>query len=100
MNLRAKRVAIKTELIKRLGGSCSDCGLTLSKEWPVDCFDFHHFKGRKGEDLVSVLLRSSRSVETIFKKMAGCMVLCSNCHRRKTAKELEERRKSYVCSGS
>jgi len=76
------RHRLKTNLITRLGGKCVACGLQLSGEWPVACFDFHHPGGRGGERLISKHLNRVRNLIEVFEKAKGCQLLCANCHRK------------------
>lgn len=61
--------------------SCVDCG-----EVNLVCLDFDHVKGRKVND-ISVMVHGGFSKQNIQKEIAKCEVRCSNCHRKKTAKE-------------
>jgi hypothetical protein len=85
--IREKRVAVKSELIRRHGGRCGHCGLVLSEDWPVDCFDFHHPGGGGKEKRLSSLLGRTKDLERLWKMVKGCLVLCANCHRKETAQE-------------
>lgn len=59
---------------------CVDCGETD----PV-VLDFDHVKGRK-DFHISRALSLGWAIETIEKEMEKCVVRCSNCHRRVTAR--------------
>lgn len=61
--------------------SCVDCGETD----PV-CLDFDHVRGIKYLS-VSDMISQTYSVENIQLEIDKCEVRCSNCHRKKTAKE-------------
>jgi len=60
---------------------CADCG----ESDPV-VLEFDHFKVK--ELAISNMLRRRFSWSAIEKEIEKCDVRCSNCHRRKTAKEL------------
>ncbi len=60
---------------------CVECGETD----PV-VLEFHHVRGKKRE-AISMLATYGASIEVIREEIEKCDVLCSNCHRRKTAKE-------------
>lgn len=59
---------------------CIDCG-----ESDPLVLDFDHVKGNKYKNITSML--GIYSQENILKEIDKCAVRCSNCHRRKTAKQ-------------
>ena len=59
---------------------CIDCGETD----PI-VFDFDHVRGKK-EFCISIGTMS-RSLTKLKEELSKCEIRCSNCHRRKTAKE-------------
>ncbi|HEX2996304.1 MAG TPA: hypothetical protein VHP14_15870 [Anaerolineales bacterium] len=60
---------------------CVDCG----ESDPV-VLEFDHVRGKKVA-AVSSMIRSGFQLERIKEEIEKCEVRCSNCHRRKTAKE-------------
>src|SRR3989344_6923960 len=62
--------------------SCVDCG----EKNPI-VLEFDHLGDKTGT--ISWLLRQRRSWDTIAKEIDKCQVRCANCHRIKTAKELD-----------
>lgn len=90
---RGHRLEAKLELINKRGGACVDCGLVPSEEWPLACFDFHHIENKDG--LISKLMHAKKSrKETLDKELEKCIVLCSNCHRKRHFIEVEKRHES------
>lgn len=65
-------------ILKRTG--CKDCGETN----PI-VLDFDHMSDKIAS--VSYLLRQHASWEALETEMSKCEVRCSNCHRKKTARE-------------
>jgi hypothetical protein len=60
--------------------ACADC----KNEFPVICMDFDHVRGNKVGNIAS--LASGRSGEKkLFDELEKCEVVCSNCHRIRTA---------------
>lgn len=49
------------------------------------CLDFHHVAGKKDIE-ISKIVNCGRSIESIKKEMAKCIVLCANCHRKEHIK--------------
>jgi len=47
--------------------------------------EFHHVGGK--EEAVSVLIYRADSLIRVIEEISRCQVLCSNCHKRVTAKE-------------
>lgn len=58
---------------------CSVCG-----EPDRRCLDFHHTDPTNKLAGVSRMLRECRSKQHILDEIKKCIVLCSNCHRKKT----------------
>jgi hypothetical protein len=59
---------------------CVDCG----EDDPV-VLDFDHLRDK--EYNISQMVQNQRSLDAIQIEMNKCQVRCSNCHRRKTAKQ-------------
>ncbi len=60
---------------------CIDCG-----ESDLVVLQFHHVSGKK-RDAVANLARGNHSLDRIKREVNKCVVLCANCHQRRTAKE-------------
>ena len=56
---------------------CADCG----NRYPTVCMDFDHTEDNKEFDIAG----TSRSLENVLTEIAKCEVVCSNCHRIRTA---------------
>ena len=79
--IKGRRVEIQKRILTILKQTgCVDCGETD----PI-VLDFDHQRDKVAS--VSRLLRDHSSWEKIQTEIAKCEVRCSNCHRRKTAKE-------------
>lgn len=59
--------------------ACIDCG----EDDPI-VLEFDHVRGEKTAG-VSQLVHACRSIKVIDAEIAKCDVVCSNCHRRRTA---------------
>jgi len=71
-----KRRNMKTRVVEYFGRKCHDCGGT----WIEDCvYDFHHVDIEADNKVPSNVLHCGW--ETIMQELAGCVMLCSNCHR-------------------
>lgn len=59
---------------------CEECG-----ESDPFVLEFDHVKGKKRAE-VTKLVRDGYSIKNIQKEIEKCVVLCANCHKRKTYK--------------
>ena len=75
--------------IKKLG-RCADCGFS-GRNFP-SVLDFHHLKDKKFN--VASFSRFVVSLETVKKEIRKCELICANCHRIRTVKEIRRRRSS------
>jgi len=61
---------------------CVDCG----ENDPL-VLDFDHVRGKKKQN-VSRMVVDGYCLKTLLKEISKCEVRCANCHRRKSAKQL------------
>lgn len=61
---------------------CIDCG----ESDPI-VLEFDHIRGKKIKAITD-MVRCTYSLAVILKEIKKCVVRCANCHRRKTAKQL------------
>ena len=57
------------------------------KENDVLVLEFDHIKGKKLFNIGQAHMDSKMTIAKLKKEIAKCQVLCSNCHKRKTAQE-------------
>lgn len=60
---------------------CADCG----GKFPPVCMDFDHVRGTKKFNMAKAVHRSLKAID---EEIAKCDVVCSNCHRIRTASRL------------
>lgn len=98
---KLKHIGYQTAIKKRItqfvlntkkNSSCIDCGF-LGKKYPF-VLDFDHISGVKSFNVSEFKYRTN-SFEKVVKEIQKCEIVCSNCHRIRTAK-----RKSRYSSGS
>lgn len=82
---RDRRTKRRMKAIALLGNRCLDCGVSFPNNPEV--YDFDHARGTK-ETNVSHLFTAS-SWQTILKELNKCDLVCSNCHRIRTAQRAE-----------
>jgi len=70
----------KIEAIIYKGSECQDCKLKYPNE-PYVIFEFHHLNPKNKEFDWTQL--KTRSKDIIKKELDKCMLLCSNCHRKR-----------------
>lgn len=61
---------------------CTNCGFDK-----VAALDFDHLDEQEKEMNISLMIADGYSWENILKEIKKCQVLCSNCHRIKTARD-------------
>jgi hypothetical protein len=76
-----RRKEIKKLAVEFLGGKCVDCDLIDNV---LDVYDFHHLDPSKKD--FSFGKKGTRSFAAIKVELSKCVLLCSNCHRRRHAK--------------
>jgi len=54
---------------------CNNRGL------PICCYDFHHNKGVKKEDIGKMIGRKRSLDNELKNELQKCIVVCANCHR-------------------
>ncbi len=59
---------------------CVECG-----ESDPLVLEFHHLRGK--DRAISVMIAGGYPISKIRAEIRKCVVLCANCHRRKTARE-------------
>lgn len=67
--------------------SLHGCSVKSCKETDPVVLDFDHIDPKQKFKNVSTLVSEGYCLETIKKEIDKCQILCSNCHRRKNAKE-------------
>lgn len=68
----------KVKAVEYKGGKCEDCGLI---DHPV-VYDFHHIDG-ESKDFTIAHRRSKKITDEVLRELNKCMLLCSNCHRKR-----------------
>lgn len=67
----------KVEAINKMGNRCYDCKIS----YPSYIYDFHHLDPSKKDFTWNRLRQMSQS--KIDKELSKCVLLCSNCHRKR-----------------
>lgn len=73
-NLRRRET--KRLAVEYLGGKCVDCGLVDLQE----VYDFHHADPTQKDFTIG---KSVKIFERIKTELDKCVLLCSNCHRKR-----------------
>lgn len=63
---------------------CADC----SRNFPPECMDFDHVRGRKKINLGAVGA-NIYSRDRVLKELMKCEVVCACCHRTRTKRQLK-----------
>lgn len=79
--IKKRKIEVRKFLLEYLKHNpCIDC----KKIFPPECMDFDHIKDKK----CNISTMMSNSIEQIKKEIEKCEVRCANCHRIKTARQL------------
>jgi len=63
---------------------CLDCG----NSYPPECMDFDHRDPKDKDGEINKLIKSY-SLERILREIEKCDLICSNCHRIRTRKQID-----------
>lgn len=75
-----RRKLLKKQCVEYKGSCCLDCGI---KDDILDIYDFHHLDPLEKDFDISGI---SKSFEKIKSELDKCVLLCSNCHRKRHSK--------------
>src|SRR5690349_8248608 len=73
LNQRSRWARGRELVLKIRKAPCHDCG----GRFPVVCMDLHHLRKKS----FTIAHSYNRSIATLEKEIAKCIVLCANCHR-------------------
>jgi len=76
------RKIIRTFLIEYAKNGCSECN-----EKDFRCLDFDHLDPKKKKYEISQMVNEGYSVQKVKAELKKCRIICSNCHRKHTAKQ-------------
>lgn len=72
-----RRRDIKRQAVEYLGRVCTDCKI---QDENYAIYDFHHISGEKD---FTISKANGKSFTSIKKELDKCILLCSNCHRKR-----------------
>jgi hypothetical protein len=75
----------RARIIELKNVPCMDC----KNRFPPECMDFDHARGNKSFTIASLISRIS--IKAILEEIEKCDIVCSNCHRIRTAQRLRTR---------
>ena len=65
---------------------CLDCGCNIAS-----CLDFHHIHNKR--NTITIMKFNGCSIKTLKNEIEKCVIICSNCHRKRHAKKLNHANK-------
>ena len=75
----------KLELVNYKGGKCEKCGYNKN----IAALQFHHINPNEKEIKLDVRRISSTNMETLYKEVDKCILLCANCHAETHYEDME-----------
>lgn len=87
----------REEIEKKLSEYLLNHPCVVCDEKDILVLEFDHINGKKDFN-IGDRLHHKHSWETLFKEIQKCQVLCANCHKRKTARQLNSWRLKYALS--
>jgi hypothetical protein len=93
--LKQQEAARKLEIEKKIVDHLKNNPCVKCQESNILVLDFDHIRGEK-EFNIAKAIWDVYSWERIEKEIAKCQVLCANCHRIKTAKQLNTWKLKYI----
>ncbi len=73
---------LKEKGIEFLGGK--ECCVCHNNFLPICCYDFHHYKDAKEENISNMMRRKNHIDKELKEELLKCKIICSNCHRQVT----------------
>lgn len=90
-NIRERRAELMAEIHVLKSKPCVDCGGTF----PSVCMDFDHIDGHVKVNNIATMVHGLRRIAVIRAEIAKCEVVCSNCHRIRTANRTAQRGQNH-----
>lgn len=85
---QVRNMTVKAELVSLIAcikeNPCADC----NQRFDVVCMDFDHVHGQKKFDISSYMGGNRLSKRILLEELNKCELVCSNCHRKRTAARL------------
>ena len=83
-NITAIRRALKKQLVLYKGGKCECCGYNKC----IQALQFHHLNPEEKDFTISELSNLSNfDIQSYYKEVDKCQLLCANCHAEKHAED-------------
>lgn len=77
-NYMKQKYQEKKNIVQELKSQCSCVKCGDSRGYVLD---YHHINPEEKEENISRLTSNTSSLESVYKEIQKCIVLCANCHR-------------------
>lgn len=81
---KERKLAKRSWIKEQKDAPCVDC----DHKFPPECMDFDHLDRAKKSFNIAAAISSTRTIASIRMEIRKCDLVCANCHRIRTARQM------------